>query len=172
MDLHYHITRTQGDTRYQIAYATSDFWKEWRGNSAALGAIGIVVFQERDDQGKVHWMVSRTSTISKGQLPEPKPTPPFIMRDKKQLFSYQIKPTGAIVAALLAHRVAIDASDTGTGKTYTSLKACKILGLKPVIVCTKTGIRQWKKACKFYGLKPGFVYNWESCLSIRKHYIF
>lgn len=80
-----------------------------------------------------------------------------------QLFHYQIPSFRRLVNAIGLHRVALDASDTGTGKTPKSCAACKELGLRPAVVCPKNLIPVWMKTCRDWGLPdPVFVLNYEA----------
>jgi hypothetical protein len=67
-----------------------------------------------------------------------------------------------IVYSLTTYNRALDLSDAGTGKTYTSVAVCKIFGWKPFIICPKSVITSWIKVlelmkCDFYGIT-----NYES----------
>ena len=57
---------------------------------------------------------------------------------KHKLLDYQIQHTENLVRILTKNKTCLDASDTGTGKTYTAIAACSILNLKPIIICPKT----------------------------------
>lgn len=79
-----------------------------------------------------------------------------------KLLSYQIASFERMVDAVLAYGVALDASDTGVGKTHVACAVCKELGLRPAIVCPKNLIPIWRKACRDWGLpEPVFVLNYE-----------
>jgi superfamily II DNA or RNA helicase len=82
------------------------------------------------------------------------------MTDK--LLDYQLDHVEQLVYSLTSYNRALDASDTGTGKTYSSIAVCKIFGWKPLIICPKSVISSWLKVlefmkCDFYG-----VSNYES----------
>lgn len=82
------------------------------------------------------------------------------MADK--LLSYQLEHVEKLVYSLTSYNRALDTSQTGTGKTYTSIAVCKIFGWKPFIVCPKSVITSWIKVlefmkCDFYGIT-----NYES----------
>jgi superfamily II DNA or RNA helicase len=65
------------------------------------------------------------------------------------------------MTALRSNNIILDGSDTGTGKTYTSMALCKQLNLKPFIICPKTIISVWKQVAKYYGVKPLGIVNYE-----------
>ena len=78
------------------------------------------------------------------------------------LLEYQKTHVESIINSLISYNRALDTSDTGTGKTFTSVCTCKTIGWKPFIVCPKSVIASWMKVleifkCEFYG-----IVNYES----------
>ena len=74
-----------------------------------------------------------------------------------KLLEYQKTHVESIINSLVIYNRALDASDTGTGKTFTSVCACKVIGWKPFIICPKSVIAAWLKVleffkCDFYGI--------------------
>lgn len=59
-------------------------------------------------------------------------------------------------------KCALDFSNTGTGKTYTTIALCKQLNLNPIIICPKSVICYWKEVCNFYNVKAHTIINYES----------
>lgn len=60
--------------------------------------------------------------------------------------------TAADAFAILQRRSAyLDASETGTGKTYTTLAVCKKMGVVPVVVAPKTVLESWLRVAKYLG---------------------
>jgi superfamily II DNA or RNA helicase len=70
------------------------------------------------------------------------------MEDK--LLPYQIQHVNSLYNTLILHKRALDASDTGTGKTYTTIYLCKKLNLIPFIVCPKSVISTWLKVLHYF----------------------
>ena len=73
------------------------------------------------------------------------------------LLEYQKTHVESIINSLISYNRALDTSDTGTGKTFTSVCTCKTIGWKPFIVCPKSVIASWMKVleifkCEFYGI--------------------
>jgi superfamily II DNA or RNA helicase len=58
----------------------------------------------------------------------------------------------------------LDASDTGTGKTYTALAACRMAGFRPLVVCPKGVIPSWHRVAEFLGVDPVDVLNYEKII--------
>jgi superfamily II DNA or RNA helicase len=65
-----------------------------------------------------------------------------------ELHKYQIDHTYKLLNILQNKSTALDASDTGTGKTYTAIKVCEFLSLRPFIICPKAVINNWISVCK------------------------
>ena len=56
----------------------------------------------------------------------------------EKLLSYQVPHVYQLYECLQKNQCILDASDTGTGKTYTTIMLCKLLNLNPMIICTKS----------------------------------
>jgi superfamily II DNA or RNA helicase len=81
---------------------------------------------------------------------------------KSNLLSYQIQHTQNIVRIITDNLACLDASDTGTGKTYCAIASCKILKLQPIIICPKSVIATWRNVCKLFDIVPYIIINYES----------
>jgi hypothetical protein len=77
-----------------------------------------------------------------------------------KLFEYQVPHLDAVLSALLKYRSALDASDTGTGKTYVALHICKKLDIVPLVVGPKGARAGWEDAAKRIGVDIEYV-NYE-----------
>lgn len=77
------------------------------------------------------------------------------------LLDYQVEPCRILTKILAEKGSALDASETGTGKTFTAIHVAKNLGLPCAIVCPKSVIPAWERACKLEGLEPIFILNYE-----------
>ena len=78
-----------------------------------------------------------------------------------QLLKFQINHVKNLLACLRNKGVTLDASDTGTGKTYSALCLAKELGLIPIVICPKSIIPGWMKAMKHFKLDEYYVANYE-----------
>ena len=78
-----------------------------------------------------------------------------------KLLEYQKQHVETIINSLVIYNRALDASDTGTGKTFTSICACKIIGWKPFIICPKSVISSWIKVLKFFKCDYYGITNYE-----------
>ena len=79
-----------------------------------------------------------------------------------KLYNYQKNHTNRLINIIKQNNAVLDASDTGTGKTYTAIAACKFLKLKPIIICPKAIINNWKEVGKLFGVQITFVVNYET----------
>lgn len=80
-----------------------------------------------------------------------------------KLLRYQILHVQTLCFILKnKHNVVLDGSDTGTGKTYTSLAVCKELNLKPLVICPKSIMSTWHKIAKLFDIPLLGVVNYET----------
>lgn len=77
------------------------------------------------------------------------------------LYPWQKKAQATLLQALQNYSVALDCSDTGTGKTITACAVLKELGLPFAIVAPKVVLPAWREWCSTFGLQPEFVLNYE-----------
>ena len=77
------------------------------------------------------------------------------------LLPYQKEHADNIAASVAQHRVALDASDPGTGKTYVACSVAARLGKPVVIVTTKATAPNWGTVAAGFGIKPILVSNYE-----------
>jgi superfamily II DNA or RNA helicase len=80
---------------------------------------------------------------------------------KNKLLEYQIEHTNNLIRILNKNNTCLDASDTGTGKTYSAIASCVYLKLIPIIICPKSVISTWKNVSKYFDLKEYIVVNYE-----------
>ncbi len=75
-----------------------------------------------------------------------------------KLLDHQKSHYKNILASIKKYSRALDASDTGTGKTYVAVKVCKELGLIPFVICPKSVVPSWNKILKSFGYKTNEYY--------------
>lgn len=81
---------------------------------------------------------------------------------KSKVLDYQVEHIKHLVYVLLKNRVCLDASDTGTGKTYCALGATKAIGCRPFIICPKPVITSWTNVCKHFAIEPLAIINYDT----------
>lgn len=77
------------------------------------------------------------------------------------LLSYQIPHKLQLYECLKMRNRVLDGSDTGCGKTYCAIAACKDLNLQPFIVCPKAVIPIWIEVCKIFDVEYFGISNYE-----------
>ena len=80
----------------------------------------------------------------------------------QKLLDYQVTHVETLKQVITARRRALDASDTGTGKTYTAVALCLELGLKPLIVCPVAVIHSWRTVLEYFEAPYYGITNYES----------
>jgi hypothetical protein len=80
----------------------------------------------------------------------------------EMLKSYQIQHVKILTYALKRRGIAIDLSDTGTGKTFSAIAVCKLLDLRPLIITPKATIPNWYKVAETFSVEPLGVINYET----------
>lgn len=78
------------------------------------------------------------------------------------LLPWQISPVETLKRTLSSGRSVLDASDTGTGKTFVALFAAKEAGKRVAVLCPKSVIPAWGEAAAAVGVETLFVRNVES----------
>jgi hypothetical protein len=120
--------------------------------------------------GKSHWFAYRKVSRSSSQDLKPYKCT-YRLQSVVGLLPYQPRAVQAVCAALVSYGAAADASDTGLGKTYVALAACRELKVSPGIVCKLAGIDTWKEVCAIFGIIPQFIVNWEHAKGSRFRYV-
>ena len=69
---------------------------------------------------------------------------------ENKLLSYQNVHVKSLGNSITKYHRALDASDTGTGKTYTTIALCRLLNLRPFIVCPKSVISTWQQVLTYF----------------------
>lgn len=80
---------------------------------------------------------------------------------EKILFNYQLLHLYNLITSFRSNNVIMDGSDTGTGKTFTSIALCKQLKLRPIILCPKIIMGEWERVCEIFGIIPLCIINYE-----------
>lgn len=75
-------------------------------------------------------------------------------------FRFQFPSIKRLALAVEAHGGALDASDTGVGKTAVACAVARVLGRKLLVVCPKSVIPPWAKFARRFGLDAVIV-NYE-----------
>jgi len=79
----------------------------------------------------------------------------------KKLLSFQVAHVYQLMEVLNIKNRVIDASDTGTGKTYCAIATCALLKLTPFVICPKSVISNWVNVCREFEVPYLGVSNYE-----------
>ncbi len=79
-----------------------------------------------------------------------------------KLFDYQKIHVKSLINSISRYNRALDASDTGTGKTWSSIALCVEMNLRPLIICPTSVIKNWKSVLEQFGCKYYGIANYES----------
>lgn len=79
----------------------------------------------------------------------------------EKLLSYQVPHVYQLYESLQNNKCVLDASDTGTGKTYTTIMLCKLLNLRPFIISPKSVLTNWIDVSEKLGVKIFGLSNYE-----------
>lgn len=84
-----------------------------------------------------------------------------IVFDPLHLLEPQIEHTKGHITSLLENNVALDVSDTGTGKTFIACSVIKNLNQPAFILCPKAVIPAWKRCLETFGVTNYKIINYE-----------
>jgi len=132
----------------------NEFFIYWRGNSFKLKDKGYGVFKKNED-----WYLTE-SKPEKHLFKEFSHTAPqevekndFFLTPKEVqntngLRPWQVSAVGKICAAIEKWGCAIDGSDVGIGKTYTSCGVARELDMDILVICPKAVKESWRRVVK------------------------
>ena len=80
----------------------------------------------------------------------------------KKLLEYQQEHVNNIIRIITNNKTCLDASDTGTGKTYCAMAACALLNIRPLIICPKSVISTWTTVSNYFEIKNPIIVNYET----------
>lgn len=78
------------------------------------------------------------------------------------LHGYQVEHYRTLLAALMNNNSALDASDTGTGKTFVACRVALELGKFPIVICPKAVIPTWNRVAHEMNSPIADAINYES----------
>jgi len=85
------------------------------------------------------------------------------------LKDYQREHGEALLNALYANHAALDASDTGTGKTFVACWLARMLEVVPLVICPKSVVSAWREAGSGMGVELEVV-NYEKARGVRRKF--
>jgi len=137
------------------------FWSVYKSHKSKLAENGITVGKCSET---CRWIAKRWTALNPTDCQKPVQTDsngvsdPEI--DSKGLLPWQTLSTSRIVGSIRRHKVCLDASEVGTGKTYKACKAIQILGIPALVICPLAVIPSWRKAASHFGIRLDCI-NYE-----------
>ncbi len=180
------IQTRRGPKRIRRWPITGDaFWDEW--NTGTLRQSGYTVSKYRgtwelnewrdpDAPAEIRHRFSERTDESGRHAPNFEPELRATVQDRFETYAARVLELGReagfdasfqpphikrLVAATDTHGGALDASDTGTGKTICALAAVASLGLKAFIICPKQLFPTWQKWADKVGCEIHASINYE-----------
>lgn len=162
MNLSFKTVKSEGDYDLQRAVVTNNknFWYNWRNRVVKSELKKYFTLRNELLSGEQHWCLYRLFPKNKN-VPHGTFSSEYVLHSVNGLLPYQPPIVIHHCATLLKYGASCDGSDTGIGKTYTTLATARELHLRPAIVCKKAGITAWKRGCLHFGINPLFIVNWE-----------
>ena len=160
------VSTRNGDRNLRKGPATQEFWAAWRSGKEAMKAAGISCSPAKDGANGA-WLAMWWQPVTEAPAAEPKVaglTPEQEARLAAlagKLLPYQVEAVRTLATALAVHGGALDASDTGTGKTFVALAAAAVLERPVFVVCPKAVIPSWKRAAAHFGTTLYGIVNYE-----------
>lgn len=150
-----------------------EFSALWKENKDALKAAGIAWEIKNDEfTGHINWWqpvdaaqaaainAEREAAAAKAAVSIEASA--FRLREvSERLLPYQRASAAQQLEALIRHGSALDASDTGTGKTYVNLAVAFALDAPVYVVCPKAVRPSWQRAARHVGTRLVGVCNYE-----------
>lgn len=148
------------DTKYGVkkvrkAGIPSSFWDLWKSQKEEIKEAGISVSKYQGEWQISFWEDYKEEEVKKEIKQD------IELKYSDLLLPYQIDHVKKLIYAIENYCGALDGSDTGTGKTFTSLSVAKELNLFPIVITRKAVIPSFKKAMQNHFGIDGFVSNYE-----------
>jgi len=125
----------------------NEFWNLWNNQMEKMKRSGITIKKSNNVWIVRWWKIKKERD--------------FKISEPDKLKSFQINHTLNLMKILYKKGRALDASDTGTGKTYTAISCIRDLGYRAFVICPKSGIFNWEIAAKYFNVELFGIANYE-----------
>jgi superfamily II DNA or RNA helicase len=158
----------------QVAEPSKEFWSWWREYKEDLRELGVDIAKNESDKYEVTWTRNQQPSQDHASLvgeedaliQSVRPGNWHLGECTKILRKYQVPAAGTLMAALSEHQFALDASETGLGKTYSNLAVVKNLGMNVGVVCPANVVTKWTDTCiDVFDIEPEFVLSYDALRS-------
>jgi Mimiviridae putative ATP-dependent RNA helicase len=138
--------------RVRVGKPSEEFFADYQVHKADYDAKGFKIFETKEG---FFVKVSASIVVEPPCVKRPCPKPPKFLWDwQKQHFRDTWETFSKTTSAL-------DGSDTGTGKTVSSIAFALEVGLKIFVVCPMSAIAVWRREIKKYHVPTLAVGNYE-----------
>lgn len=142
------IYTEDGSKQLLEAAVPESFWSIWRLHKEKIKEKGIQIKKTRGI-----WKISKLEDAPEEKIKE-------VQLDSSFLFKWQIPHTKILISDLMTGRNALDASDTGAGKTYIALAIARHFKMFTIIIAPKSSRTKWKKLSRQFHVKS-YINNYE-----------
>lgn len=153
------VTTNTGIRLLRQAEPNAAFWESWPSLKWKLRQQGITVEKVADQWLVKWWLDSGTNPVL--QLPQKIEDLSNITINEFGLLDFQVPSVKRLIKALARRPFAIDASDTGSGKTYVAAVVARELGYKLGILCRKRNRKKFRTVAQDLGAEVLFSENYE-----------
>ena len=154
------VNTKNGEFNVSTCEVPNWFWDGYKIYRDELKDIGFSISKFSGD-----WEITKWESLNdvevKAKASKASKAPKVNLKNENLLLNYQIPHVKHLINCVLTHNAAVDASATGTGKTYSSLAVAKELGLFPIIITVKSVKHSFEKVMKNHFKMDGFVSNYE-----------
>lgn len=158
------VSTSRGPRLLRKAAPTEAFSQLWKGGKKEeLKAAGAGFGKDRDGNWELTWWATVTATGEPAKESVTALTPEQEERLRaieSKLLSYQV-PSVTQMAIALQNGGGLDASDTGTGKTFVTLAVSIVLNRPAYVTCPKAVVPSWRRAARHFGIKLAGICNYE-----------
>jgi superfamily II DNA or RNA helicase len=157
----------------------SGFFNWWKLNKFSMLTRGFTVVKKDEEWFLVETKPSISQFEVLGSFAKKKELPPddnFVLvpsevKNTSGLRPWQVNAVGSIVASLKQWGCAVDGSDLGVGKTYTSCGVARELDYNIVVICPKAVKESWKRViCNHFKMSDKLlgIINYELLIRGKK----
>lgn len=158
-----YIRKVGKEVRNCFTALDESFWALWKQSKNEMKALGYSV--TRNEYGT--WTLAQWTSPREESLPPPTTTlqpiaAPEFHTEATKLFPYQVPHAEKMTNALRKYGIAVDSSDTGTGKTYVAGEVARQMGFKLIIICPKPIMYGWIRMARDLGVEIAGIANYEA----------
>lgn len=146
----------------RYAVPNSYFWDYWKANKDELKSNGVKVTKLVYGWQASYWTATNGHTKTKKTNK---------LKHDSKLLPYQKGHVIQLLNAIAQNNCVLDASDTGTGKSYAACAVGLELNRPIFVICPKSVISIWIKVAKFMGVELEGCLNYEKLKTGKTDYM-